>query len=258
MTLDPASGRQVTVVWATSVETGDTATSGTDFTAVPAATLTFTGRPDGEDAHGGDDRGLHRRGERDLHADAVGRVERDAAGPADRAGHDHRRRQARAAVRPVLGDDRGVGSGGGRPGAGPAGNRADRGALGGRRNVARHRGGRGGLRGEDGDGDVRARGHGTEVPDPGDQRHPGGRHREVPGHPAPGGRHAGDGRHVRARVHDRRPRRSEAVARRGDGRGRGIGGGHDHGLRRRGARGLRVLVRLRDPARHRGPGGAAG
>ena len=42
VTLDPESGRQVTVAWATSVETGDTATSGTDFTAVPATTLTFT------------------------------------------------------------------------------------------------------------------------------------------------------------------------------------------------------------------------
>ena len=40
--LDPASGRQVTVDWATSVATGDTATSGTDFTAVPETTLTFT------------------------------------------------------------------------------------------------------------------------------------------------------------------------------------------------------------------------
>ena len=42
VTLDPASGRQVTVDWATSVATGDTATSGTDFTAVPETTLTFT------------------------------------------------------------------------------------------------------------------------------------------------------------------------------------------------------------------------
>ena len=41
LTLSPVSGREVTVHWATSVETGDTATSGTDFTAVPATKLTF-------------------------------------------------------------------------------------------------------------------------------------------------------------------------------------------------------------------------
>ena len=41
VTLSPVSGREVTVEWATSVETGDTATAGTDFTAVPATTLTF-------------------------------------------------------------------------------------------------------------------------------------------------------------------------------------------------------------------------
>ena len=41
VTLSPASTQTVTVDWATSVETGDTATAGTDFTAVPAATLTF-------------------------------------------------------------------------------------------------------------------------------------------------------------------------------------------------------------------------
>ena len=39
--LTAVSGREVTVNWATSVETGDTATAGTDFTAVPATTLTF-------------------------------------------------------------------------------------------------------------------------------------------------------------------------------------------------------------------------
>ena len=39
--LSAASGREVTVDWATSVETGDTATSGTDFTAVPATKLTL-------------------------------------------------------------------------------------------------------------------------------------------------------------------------------------------------------------------------
>ena len=39
-TLSPASGRTVTVNWATSAETGDTATSGTDFTAAND-TLTF-------------------------------------------------------------------------------------------------------------------------------------------------------------------------------------------------------------------------
>ena len=41
VTLSPASTQTVTVDWATSVETGDTAIAGTDFTAVPAATLTF-------------------------------------------------------------------------------------------------------------------------------------------------------------------------------------------------------------------------
>ena len=41
LTLSPVSDREVTVNWATSVETGDTATAGTDFTAVPATTLTF-------------------------------------------------------------------------------------------------------------------------------------------------------------------------------------------------------------------------
>ena len=39
--LSPESGRQVTVDWAASAETGDTAGTG-DFTAVSAATLTFT------------------------------------------------------------------------------------------------------------------------------------------------------------------------------------------------------------------------
>ena len=41
VTLSPASTQTVTVNWATSVETGDTAIAGTDFTAVPATTLTF-------------------------------------------------------------------------------------------------------------------------------------------------------------------------------------------------------------------------
>ena len=42
VTLSAASGWEVTVNWATSAETGATAaTAGTDFTAVPAATLTF-------------------------------------------------------------------------------------------------------------------------------------------------------------------------------------------------------------------------
>ena len=40
-TLSPVSGREVTVDWAPSAETGDNATSDTDFTAAPAATLTF-------------------------------------------------------------------------------------------------------------------------------------------------------------------------------------------------------------------------
>ncbi len=41
VTLSAVSGRDVTVAVATSVETGDTATSGTDFTAVASTTLTF-------------------------------------------------------------------------------------------------------------------------------------------------------------------------------------------------------------------------
>ena len=41
VTLSAAAAENVTVNWATSVETGDTAIAGTDFTAVPAATLTF-------------------------------------------------------------------------------------------------------------------------------------------------------------------------------------------------------------------------
>ena len=40
VTLSPVSGREVTVEWATSVETGDNATAGTDFTAA-SDTLTF-------------------------------------------------------------------------------------------------------------------------------------------------------------------------------------------------------------------------
>ena len=40
--LSPESAKTVTVAVATSVETGDTATSGTDFTAVGSTTLTFT------------------------------------------------------------------------------------------------------------------------------------------------------------------------------------------------------------------------
>ena len=39
--LSAASGKTVTVDWAASAETGDTATAGTDFTAVAATTLTF-------------------------------------------------------------------------------------------------------------------------------------------------------------------------------------------------------------------------
>ena len=41
VTLSAASTQTVTVEWATSVETGDTAASGTDFTAAAATTLTF-------------------------------------------------------------------------------------------------------------------------------------------------------------------------------------------------------------------------
>ena len=41
VTLSAAAAENVTVNWATSVETGDTAIAGTDFTAVPATTLTF-------------------------------------------------------------------------------------------------------------------------------------------------------------------------------------------------------------------------
>ena len=52
-------------------------------------------RRHGEDRHGADDRGHHRRGQRDLHADAVEPVvERDAGGGPDGDGHDHRRRRA--------------------------------------------------------------------------------------------------------------------------------------------------------------------
>ena len=42
VTLSAVSGRDVTVDYATSVESGDSATSGTDFTAVSSGTLTFT------------------------------------------------------------------------------------------------------------------------------------------------------------------------------------------------------------------------
>ena len=41
VTLSAVSGKTVTVNWATSVETGDSATADTDFTAVSATTLTF-------------------------------------------------------------------------------------------------------------------------------------------------------------------------------------------------------------------------
>ena len=146
VTLDPASGKQVTVDtslliftagqtaktltvattedWAASAETGDTAGAG-DFTAVAATKLTFTA---GETAKTltvatTDDTTVESR--RDLHADAVGRDQRDAAGPPDRAGHDHRRRRdgAAGAERRGRGGGRGrwrgvhgdaVGSGGGR------------------------------------------------------------------------------------------------------------------------------------------------
>ena len=97
--LSEASGRDVTVDWATSVETGDNATSDTDFTAA-SGTLTFMpGRDDG-DVRGADDRGHHRRGRRDLYGDAVERDERDAGDGPDGDRHDHRRRRAG-------GDDRG-------------------------------------------------------------------------------------------------------------------------------------------------------
>ena len=59
VTLDPASGRQVTVDWATSVATGDTAGSGELHGRERHADL--HGRPDGEDPHGGHHRGKRPR-----------------------------------------------------------------------------------------------------------------------------------------------------------------------------------------------------
>ena len=95
VTLSAAAAENVTVNWATSAETGDTAIAGTDFTAVPAATLTFM--PGDTTAtftvQTTDDTTDERQ--RDLHGDAVEPVvERDAGGGPDGDGHDRRRRRA--------------------------------------------------------------------------------------------------------------------------------------------------------------------
>ena len=108
VTLLPASTQTVTVDWAASAETGDTATAGTDFTAVAATTLTFM---PGDTAKTVTVQTTHdtRRGQRDLHGDAVEPVVgRDAGDGPDGDGHDRRRRRAAdAGLRGRRGGDRG-------------------------------------------------------------------------------------------------------------------------------------------------------
>ena len=111
------------------------------------------GDPDDGDVHGADGRGPgghHRRGRRDLHADAVEPVgERDAGVGRDRDGHDHRRR--RSADHQRRGPDRDRG----RPGSGQfGGNRlpVPGDAVGGQREAGAVQGPAGGTGQRHGDG----------------------------------------------------------------------------------------------------------
>ena len=154
-----ASGREVTVDWAASAETGDTAGSG-DFTAANGG-LTFTAGQTEKMVTGEHDGGHDRRGERDLHAAAVERVERDTAGPGDGDGDDRRRRRRAGAERGERVGDRGPrgvvrgDADGGEHAAGDGG-RGDRG--GGRR----HGGVRDGLHGGEDGADLHRRSDGED------------------------------------------------------------------------------------------------
>ena len=77
VTLDPASGREVTVDYATG-HVDDTADSSVDYTAVASTTLTFDAGDIGEDDHGGYESGPSQRSKRDVHNDAEQRFERVA------------------------------------------------------------------------------------------------------------------------------------------------------------------------------------
>ena len=75
VTLRPMSSQIVTVDYATSVEPGDTAVPGTDYTETSGAPLRgWRHHEDGERAHGPG----HGHGGRHLHADVIEPVERDA------------------------------------------------------------------------------------------------------------------------------------------------------------------------------------
>ena len=100
VTLSPASGREATVDWATSAETGDTAaTSGTDFTAAND-TLTFMPGDTTATFTVATAEDTTRRARRDLHGDPVEPVERDPGDGPDGGRHD--RGQRCGQQRPVV------------------------------------------------------------------------------------------------------------------------------------------------------------
>ena len=88
VTLDPVSSREVTVGYATSVASGDTAAQA-DFTA-NSGTLDLRGGGQLENLHRGDRGGDHPRAERDLHGDAEQRLGGHPAGGRHGDRHHHR------------------------------------------------------------------------------------------------------------------------------------------------------------------------
>ena len=83
VTLSEAAAADVTAAWTASIENGDTAQ------AEDLGSTTGDGEPDDGDVHGADDGRHHRRARRNLHADPVEPVERDAGGGPDCDGHHH-------------------------------------------------------------------------------------------------------------------------------------------------------------------------
>ena len=111
VTLSPAADMATTVAWATSKETADTATPGTDYTRGQRDVVVREGRHQ-QDGDGDGDRGRARRGERDADGDAERRQRRSVHRRRDGDGDDHRRRRPWPGVLADLGDgDRGVRNG---------------------------------------------------------------------------------------------------------------------------------------------------
>ena len=89
VSLEPASGKPVTV----SYETGDgTAKAGEDYTAVSAATLTFTAGETAKTVSGATAEDTRNEDQEEFTVDAERTDERDA-GYVDRDGDDRRRRR---------------------------------------------------------------------------------------------------------------------------------------------------------------------